>query len=541
MKQPFIKIIQLLSDKKVYLIIILLAITGRIIQLLFYLDSFFDTTFQVIATQNFLNGNGISTAVANPGNLSAVIYQPLINWPPGYSLLLSPFYIATGHNYLMACLVLDILSATAIIFITRRILKLLEVSTALINLFTLLTAFFIYYFYYTGSTDGIAVAFFLGAVNASLALIKTRDRWLTRSITVGLCLFAGASLKYLFFPIAFVLPVFLFIYSYQNKAGLVKKTAWLSFGIVTVGIAFLYLYQKNVSGAGTYISAPGRGFFPEHLLRLHPAIPGALFTPNTVKKLPGSLAEPAMNILRVLHIIIFLVITFFAARHFIKSGLKDASLQKTFLYLSLSLSIAVSVVLILLSLLVDKELIPPDRWWTYVEDARYYGLPDILLHLSVFVLFHHYRNSVTGALKLVVIVLPFLLIPEALRGITFTANRIISAGKEKYYWQSEKDFFGTGIKIVEQLKDSSNPGKVVVTSSLYYGIYRAGLHMQAPVLENSAALNNPETLRSDEPVILLAIIRSDRLEAFKKFTEYPSTKLAGELNGFYFYTLHVDP
>lgn len=541
MQQVFNILNKLLSARQASVIVILVAVTARIIQLVFFLDSFFDTTFQVIATQNFLNGNGISTAVVNPESLSTVIYQPLINWPPGYSVLLSPFYIATGHNYLIACLVLDVLSASAIIFITRRILRLLAVSTALINLFTLLTAFFIYYFYYTGSTDGIAIAFFLGAIASSLTLVKSNQFWRSRSIIAGVCLLASASLKYLFFPVVFVLPLILLIYSYQNKTELVKKAALLSLGIVTLGIALLYFYQKNVSGAGTYISAPGRGFFPEHLLRLHPAIPGAFFTPNTVKKLPGSLAEPAMNILRVLHIITFLVIVFGVARHFIKSGLKGASLQKTFLFLAISLSVAVSIVLALLSLFVDKELIPPDRWWTYAEDARYYGLSDILLHLSAFTLFYHYRYRVTGVLKLFVTILPFLLTPEALRGIAFTANRVTSAGKEKYYWQSERDFFGTGMKIVGQLKDSSRERKVIVTSSLYYAIYRAGLHMQVPVLENTAALNTPEKLRSAEPVVLLAIIRSDRLQAFKKFTGYPATKLAGELNGFYFYTLHVDP
>lgn len=541
MQQIFNILNKLLSARQASVIVILVAITARIIQLVFYLDSFFDTTFQVIATQNFLNGNGISTAVVNPDNLSTVIYQPLINWPPGYSVLLSPFYLATGHNYLIACLILDVLSAGAIIFITRRILRLVAVSTAMINLFTLLTAFFIYYFYYTGSTDGIAVAFFLGAIAVSLTLVRSNQRWRSRSIITGVCLLASASLKYLFFPVVFVLPLFLFIYSYQNKTEPVKKAALLSFGIVTLGIALLYFHQKSVSGAGTYISAPGRGFFPEHLLRLHPSIPGAFFTPNTIKKLPGSLAEPAMNILRVLHIMAFLVIVFVAARHFIKSGLKGASLQKTFLILAVSLSAAVSIVLVLLSLFVDKELIPPDRWWTYAEDARYYGLADILLHLSVFILFYKYRYRVTGLFKLFVISFPFLLIPEALRGIAFTANRIINVGKEKYYWQSEKEFFGTGAKIVDQLKDSSQARKVIVTSSLYYGTYRAGLHMQVPVLKNTAALNSPEKLRSVEPVVLLAIIRSDRLQAFKKFTEYPATKLAGVLNGFYFYTLHVDP
>lgn len=145
------------------LLIVGMAIGVRAVQLVFYLDSFFDTSFQVIATQQLTQGHGISTALVLPGDLSQVIYQPLNNWPPGYSLLLAPFYLLFGKQYLLACGILDLLAAIAIILLSRKILRLLDIPLYLVNLFTILTSFFIYYFYYTGSTDGIAIAFYLAA------------------------------------------------------------------------------------------------------------------------------------------------------------------------------------------------------------------------------------------------------------------------------------------------------------------------------------------------------------------------------------------
>lgn len=541
MQQPFTILKQVLADRKVSLAIILLVIMARAIQLVFYLDSFFDTSFQVIATQNFVAGNGISTGLVQATDLSKTIYQPLINWPPGYSLLLTPFYIACGNNYLLACFLLEILAAISVIFLTRKILKLLEVSLPVINLFTLLTGFFIYYFHYTGSTDGLSIAFFLGAICAVLAALKENRKWMARSIIAGTCLLLGASLKYLFFPVVFTVPVFIFIYGFQNKNAVIQKAALCSFMILAAGIAALYLYQKSISGTGAYISSPGRGFFPEHLLRAHPVIPAAFLTPNSLRKLPATATDQLMNLFRVMHCVLFVSLLIFAARIFFRSGLKNAPVQKTFLFLALAIGLAISLVLIMLSLLVDKELIPPNRWWTYVEDARYYGLADILVHLTVFLLFYHYRRRVTKRLRLVLFILPFLLLPEAIRGIVFTGKRVINAGKEEFYWEQEKRFFGFGERIVRQKLESTGAKKAVVASSLYYAIYRSALQLQVPVMEDLAALLVPGQLKTSEPVLMLVIIKEEQLAAFNGFTGYPGTELAGELNGFYFYTLYVAP
>lgn len=532
---------QAFSDKRVSILVILLAVAARIIQLLFYLDSFFDTTFQVIATQNLVEGHGISTAVVNPNDLSATIYQPLINWPPGYSLLLTPFYLASGQEYLLACFVLDVLAATALILLSRRILFLLDVSVAVVNVFTLVTGFFIYYFYFTGSTDSISIAFFLAAVYFTLAAIKSGQRWTSRAALTGLCLFLSASMKYLFFPVVFTIPVFLLIYSYQNASAGARRAALVSFAVAAAGIAALFLYQKSISGAGTYISATGRGFFPEHLLRAHPFIPSSFITTTTIRKFAGDQVVPVMNLFRIVHLLLFIGLIIYTASVLFKSGLKKAVLSKAFLFLAFSLMIAISLALAVLSLLVDKELIPPDRWWTYVEDARYYGFADILMHLSVFLLFYHYRKQSGSLMKFVLLLLPFLLLPEAIRGTLFTAKRIVNAGKEEYYWQKDQRFQKYVASFLRHEQDSSQVKKMVVSGSLYYGNYRTSLHQRMAVMEEVEMLNQPGLLKTKETVLLLAIIREDRLTGFQPFITYPRTKLAGKFNGFYFYTLYVLP
>lgn len=529
------------SDPRFSVAVVLLAIAARFFQLHFYLDSFFDTSFQVIATQHYTSGHGISTAIARTADLSETVYVPLVNWPPGYSVLLAPFYLLCGKDYLPACMILEMLSAISIILLCRKILRQLGTTIAVINLFTLLTAFFIYFFYYTGSTDSIAVAFFLGAITLLLSALQQKKYRFPALLGMAICLLGAASMKYLFFPVVFVVPVFAFVYGWQNQEAGIKRGAMFLFAILAAGIGGLYIYQKSISGAGTYISATGRGFFPEHLLRMHPLIPCSFITPNTIRKLPPAGTSMLMNLFRIIHIVLLLSLTVIAARSFFKKGLKASSIHRTFIFLSLALTLAISLVLGALSLLVDKELIPPDKWWTYVEDARYYGLADILIQLVIFMAFSFYKNQYSGRIRSLITVLPFLLLPEAARGIAFTFNRVTGFGKEDYYWKTEKKFLDYAKEVIEKKKVSTGPASTVVTGSLYYANYRNALYLQAPVLEKPEWLNQPDSFQTTKPVILLAIIGAEQQKHYQPFIAHPGTELAGQLNGFYFYTLYVAP
>ena len=144
----------------VSIIIIVIAILARFIQILYFYSIRFDGSYQVIAMQNFLKGKGISISEVLTSDLSTTLYQPLINWPPGYSFLLAPFYALSGNNYITAGILLETLAAVTLIFSCRSILKLLGTPKHFINLFTLCTGFFIYYFYFISSSDSIAISLF---------------------------------------------------------------------------------------------------------------------------------------------------------------------------------------------------------------------------------------------------------------------------------------------------------------------------------------------------------------------------------------------
>lgn len=166
------KIKRFLSGKKVTITILILAIAGRLMQVFYFFNIRSDRSFQMLATDNLLHGNGISLARVSADDLSTIIYSPLINWPPGYSLLIAPFYTLFNHNYIQAGLTLDIISSILLILVSRSILKILNTPVYLVNIYTLSAGFFIYDFYFISSTDAIAITFFIIALYYTLLFLK---------------------------------------------------------------------------------------------------------------------------------------------------------------------------------------------------------------------------------------------------------------------------------------------------------------------------------------------------------------------------------
>src|SRR5688572_24195887 len=316
------KIKFILSDNRTSIAIIALSIVSRIIQLIFFYNIRVDGMYQVLAMQNFVDGHGISLSKVLPGDLSAIIYEPLINWPPGYSLILSPFYILFGENYILAGITVDILAAIVMIFTCRSILKVLDTPLYLVNLFTLVTGFFIYYFYYINSSDALAISFFLLAIYFTIRILK-RDSFSPRlTVLMVIYLFISGLVKYLFIPVVFIVPVFLFLKGVADKNKSIKRSGLLSFTFLLISLGGILLWQKLGSGSATYISETTRGFFPENLAGAYPAIPASFINPDTIGLVvpPGSKRVViTFRILQLLHLMFFLAAFIYVAKQIIKN------------------------------------------------------------------------------------------------------------------------------------------------------------------------------------------------------------------------------
>lgn len=532
-----------LSTRTATIAVLCIAIASRIIQLIFFYNIHFDPSYQVIATENLLNGHGITITKAVIDNLAVPVYEPLIMWPPGYTFLLAPLYALFGHNYIAAGITLDIIFAMVLIFSCRAILRTISIDLWIINMFTLFSGLFIYFFYFLASSDAIAISFFTVALSSALKIVKSQTASPKHIFLISLSLAFVVVLKYMYMPVAVIIPLFLIIAGFANKQTALKKTGFISLAIVLAAIAVTLIYQKTAGGQAAYISATGRGFYPQHLRETYPFIPASFFNPASVSSLSfGGQWEPIFLIgFRIINWILFIALLGLAVRYFQKNRFNALTAKRSFFYIGVLLLIAIVGLLSFLSVRVEKEQIRPGVWWTYVEEPRYYGLITILLHIAFFALFQFYRRTKRQAVKYLLLFFTLLLLPEFFHGVIFSAKRLINAGKEEYSWQWEDRFQQYADTIIQQEKKTMQPANVVVTGPVYYLNNRISIYSNTAALHDATVLHDLSTLKASANTLLLVAIDKYNLPAFHDFTTNPSVILAGQFEQFYFYKVYVGP
>lgn len=526
------------SGERVGLLILMAGIAGRIIQVVYFYNVRVDRCYQLLAMQNLVDGHGVTLARVVPGQLSGIIYEPLIKWPPGYSLLVAPFYLLFHKNYIWSTLSIDILFAVLLIVICRKILRALDTPDFLVNLFPLIAGFFLYDFYVITSSDAIAITFFLLAIYLALLVLKRRGSWLTTTFFLTLCLFTCGVFKYLYIPAIFTVPVFLFVYSLFNDHPACKKSAVVVFSLLVVGIGVLLFYQKYVSGSATYISQPQRGIFIENLSKFYPFLPASFIKPSTIESL-RVFGVDSINIwFQIIHLACLIPVVIMVVHASFKSRLRNLTFPAVLFYLSFVLSFCIVLLLFYLSLTVEKED-NSGSLWTYVQEPRYYGLVIVLIQLCVFANYRFWKEK--SARPTVLLFLFLLFFAEAVHGVYFDYQRVRLVSKEQYSWQYEKRFQEYADSIIQKAKKGYQTEKLAVTGTSFYFNMRVSLFSHVPVMEEVQTINNLASLKTKEPILVLIILAEKEAASYSSFLSAAGKQAVGNMYGFTFYTVYVKP
>lgn len=532
-----------LSRKEVTVAIIGIVLLARLIQLIFFNTIHRDGMYQIMAMQNFLDGHGISMSKVLASDLSLPIYQHEVRWPPGYSLLLSPFYLLLNQDYSLAVLTLAFLSAIAVLFYSRKLLFLLDIPLYLVNLFTLLTGFTIYSFYFTNSSDTIAIAFFTMAIYYTFRVIKQNSFSAKNVVVLSTCLFLCGFIKYMYLPVIFIVPAFIFVKGYAGKSKVLKKSGITSFLFLLITAGSLLIWQKISGGSAAYIKDLPHGFYPENLKTTYPAFSAPFLNPLSLAMVfgyEGKMALISFRVLQFIHLSLFIFFTCYVIKKLIKTGFRNISLTFDYYYLFYFLSAGLILLLVALSLRVKNEGIITGYSWTYVQEPRYYGLIAIMMYVGMLLLYYSIRKNNVTRCKFLPYLLLLLMLPETVRGVNFTLNRIIHYRTETYRWKSENQILNYADKIIKNESKKYGNEAVAVTGSFDI-FYYAGIYSRIPVLVESSKINDISSLNSKKPTTLLVILKENDLPAFKEFLKNDEKKVFGHLGGFYFYTVHVKP
>jgi len=188
-----------------------------------------------------------------------------------------------------------------------------------------------------------------------------------------------------------------------------------------------------------------------------------------------------------------------------------------------------------LSLTIEKE----DGYWTYVQEARYYGFPVILIQLSFFT-YYYYKKTVK-IIKYAFLFGLLLMLPDMFRGIFFSASRIINFNKETPSWKIEYNLQQYAEAAIQKAKEKYPVKNVILAGSSDYVNNRISVYSRIPQMKNIETLNYPAELNTKTPTLILVVLRNDALPVFRPFLDYPNKEVAGYVNGFYFYTVYVAP
>lgn len=531
----------ILSYKYISVIIIIFSLACRLIQIIFFFNIRSDASFQLIATDNFLHGHGISIGHVLSSNLSQITSSPLINWPPGYSILIIPLYILTDHDYLWSGILLSSIAAIVLLVYARKIVLILNVSANSANLYTIVTALFIYPFYFKASSDAIAICFFIVGLFYLLSLTRKNEKSSFPLILSTLSFLVSGTIKYLFIPIIFIPPFVLILYGSVHKNIRLKTIGLIITSLLFLSVGSLLLYQKLISGSATYISSGGRGIFFEHLSHAYPFIVASIIKPETYALLVSQVIYDStfsfIQLLNWLFLLSFLIVILK-----ILSSKKNLLFKDIYTLITSSVIVVTAGTLIYLSITVSKEEINFNTYWTYVQEPRYYGLPIVLLHISFFVWLNSQSlKKIKNRTAIVIFILSLLMFLEIIRGFIFISNRVKYFGKEEYSWQYENRFQKFADSILREAKTRHSTDRTVVAGPIYYYNNRIRLFSHTDILADYSSLNNLKTLKTKRPVIILALFAEENKNFFQPFISSKQALYEGRFDKFLFYSLYVSP
>ncbi len=271
-----IQIQKFLSDRSVGIFCVMLSILAINSIQLTTVNLGWDNSFSIAAAKNISESRGFSIKLASAQDISKTYYEPLVKWPPGYSILLVLVHAIGLSDWIGTAFLLNAAGLTLLVLLFKKTLAQLEFPPWIMHP-TVLYFGFVFHFY-TGVyfTDLFALLFFMTGCSLLLQYVKGEQKKNYLVIFSAFCFAFSAWQKYLYFGLAFI-PFISFL-SFGWKKNIRKIQLASLMGIFVIGflIGLLVYLQFRNAGQALYIKpSSGTGFFPMQVLQMAPVVPGS--------------------------------------------------------------------------------------------------------------------------------------------------------------------------------------------------------------------------------------------------------------------------
>jgi len=522
------------SRKDVSVICFILAIVIKTLLVFYFQQTDSDKLYQVMAGKNLIEGHGLTIKQVHVSNLSKETYEPLVGWPPGYSVLFAIIYSAI-HNVDASCFILDIICFIPFFFALRKLLKQLQFPDYLINLLILFNGCLItFYIAQSTPTDFLTLLLTVFVCSLSIALYR-EEKPVLKGILLGVFNAMTAWFRYIYIPISFVIPGVLLWNGWFKKD---KKL--LAYGAYTMALALLSSIAL-LSLQEPYTVPTEKGIFWSNLMYLDPVLFSAFTDLNfflmQLSHLTGLSYTTCVRMLQRINMVPFLILLVWLFYYSFKRKWIASGVWQLFIIIGGLTAISIFSVLAILSVRYSMYFpLPAVAFWTYVGEDRYF----IFIHLFIVIitarwLFMNAAPAV-GIRKWAQRLFLFLCSVVILHGVYYLAKNFTFDRRNFSYEVEQKrmnQYIDSAIR-----ENKKNNIDVVVTSS--YTFPHKAVLMGAKGLIVPSELNAKE-IYADRPTKIIAVLVSQQIPFFSPFLKREGIKLETKIGGFYFYSYYVTP
>jgi hypothetical protein len=376
----------------------------------------------------------------------------------------------------------------------------------------------------------------------ALKFLEEEQQSKRNAVAIGLVLMVCPLIRYMYIPIVFVIPAWIFFSGWINKNKRLRIGGITTALTLCLGVIGLLLFQKLYTGTATYVIPSHTGFFPENLTRMNPFI----FSSFVNLMLACSYLEKFTHIAyltwvdysRYTNYIPFVILLSGFGVWMMKRRFKNLTLTQHYIYIGAFTSLVTIALLAMLSL--RNEAITTNTYprWTFVEEPRYYAfITTFIQHLFFLLLLMRWKTIRSKLLKLITVLGLLLLIIEALHGFYYNTRNLVKESNRYYSDAADHRLVTYTFSVVKEMK-AKYPGKQIVITSLDPSFNNLGNMGGAIGLYDPLQVEKG-TLRSTKDALVIVVIRDKDYPYYPKFLENSNKINLNQINDHHFFAIHV--
>lgn len=385
---------------KIFILIIVLVVSAA--HVVFDTKFWSDEHHQLSAAVTYNDGHGICFPYADISHPDNTVYQPVTQWPTGYSYCLS-FMIRLTHSFVLSVILLQLLAVVVfysgyllILHVFENFLKKETASIALVVI-GLSTATFGFY----STTDFLAIAFYVFGLALLLRCAYDDKVSFFIPVLAAVFLFFCVFFRYAYYPFVFILPLYFLFWSAirKNRAmaivGSISFFCILAFVLVNIFVINSHVdsSSNNTIGGIGNLNSPGLYWNQLKSIDFTTFLKSLIDDRILFSIFKFVFPEYVINFITVIiSLSVLSSLLYFARTTYL--AYKNYSCKNTWFMLFFIL-LALLLIVINYSFLAALSLITPgvssDIYdnWTFVGELRYYAPTYILVVLSVIVLLYN--------------------------------------------------------------------------------------------------------------------------------------------------------